>query len=190
MELATLNVSKDQARVAVREYRKAVSSHNRAEDRAILKGYNQIIKGRKLIELSKIIAAGGADERHRPRLAVIRADFQTCFVNARRDGSLTFSPHEWPSGRTPGVISFADGTMPSWTTGEWSVRAQGVVPMIPPRHRPSADIAGYHILWEAEWHDVPRDPALLKHLGGDLYAVVAVWDLTDLEMAVLAGRRR
>lgn len=45
------------------------------------------------------------------------------------------------------------------------------------------------ILWEAEWQAVPpKDPALLRHLGGDLYAVVAVWDLTELERAVLGGR--
>jgi hypothetical protein len=47
------------------------------------------------------------------------------------------------------------------------------------------------VLWEADWkvHPVPPgDPALLKHIGGDLYAVVAVWDLTPLEQAVLAAR--
>lgn len=37
--------------------------------------------------------------------------------------------------------------------------------------------------------EAPVDPALLKHIGGDLYAVVATWDLTDLERAVLDGHR-
>lgn len=32
------------------------------------------------------------------------------------------------------------------------------------------------------------DPALLKHIGGDLYAVLATWDLTELERSVLGGR--
>jgi hypothetical protein len=36
----------------------------------------------------------------------------------------------------------------------------------------------------------PEDPALLKHIGGDLYAVLAVWNLTELERAVLSGRGR
>lgn len=35
----------------------------------------------------------------------------------------------------------------------------------------------------------PGDPALLKHMGGDLYAILAVWDLSPLERAVLAGKR-
>lgn len=67
-----------------------------------------------------------------------------------------------------------------------------IVPTIPPRLRPPHNLSGYHILWEAEWgqEDVlpPGDPALLRHLGGDLYAVLAVWDLTPLERSVLAGR--
>lgn len=45
------------------------------------------------------------------------------------------------------------------------------------------------MLFEAEWRpEPPKDPALLRHIGGDLYSVVAVWDLTELERAVLAGR--
>lgn len=34
----------------------------------------------------------------------------------------------------------------------------------------------------------PGDPALLKHVGGDIYAVVATWDLSPLERLVLSGR--
>lgn len=40
-----------------------------------------------------------------------------------------------------------------------------------------------------EWAPVPpTDPFLLRHLGGTLYVVLAQWDLTPLEKAVLAGR--
>ena len=52
-------------------------------------------------------------------------------------------------------------------------------------------LTGYHVLWEAEWQQVvPRDPFLLRHIGGDLYSVVAAWDLTDLERSVIAARLR
>lgn len=182
MQLATLDVSKDQARAAVKEYRQAVARHNKAEDRAILRGYNQVIRGRKLIQLSKVIAAGGADEQGRPRLAVMRADERLCYVVFGSDGSLGFRASEFHrSIRT----EFPGGTMPS---GKWG-RAQSIVPLIPPRHRPADALSNYHILWEADWKEVPSDPALLKHLGGDLWAVCAVWDLTALEIAVLGGRR-
>jgi hypothetical protein len=34
-----------------------------------------------------------------------------------------------------------------------------------------------------------RDPYLLRHVGGALYAVLAAWDLTDLERAIMSARR-
>lgn len=186
MELTTLNVSKQQAKEAVAHYRKAVKEHRRAEDRAILRGYNAILKGRKLIELSKVIAAGGVDEHDRPRLAVIRADQRSCHMVRCPSGSVRFEDGPRRSRARACNVEFAAGTLPA---GKWA-EGQAVVPLVPPQHRPADDLANYFILWEAEWKDVPRDPALLKHLGGDLYAVVAVWDLSDLEMAVLSGRRR
>lgn len=43
-----------------------------------------------------------------------------------------------------------------------------------------------------DWQRTPQppgtDPALLKHVGGDLWAVLATWDLTPLEAAVLGQR--
>jgi hypothetical protein len=171
---------------------RAAEGEKRCEDRGILRGYNAILKGKKLIELSKVIAAGGADEKHRPRLAIMRADQRECYVRAERNGGVTFCDKDQFYGRHRNDlrIGFPEGTLPAWTVGAWSVEARGILPLIPPQHRPADDIASYHILWEAAWHEVPRDPALLKHLGGDLYAVVAIWDLTDLEMAVLSGRSR
>jgi len=68
-------------------------------------------------------------------------------------------------------------------------RARALVPMIPPKFRPTAKLSNYHIMFEAVWKPVPPvDPFLLKHLGGTLYVVLAQWDLTPLEQAVLAGR--
>jgi hypothetical protein len=68
--------------------------------------------------------------------------------------------------------------------------AETLVPIVPPQLRPKHKIENYHTLWEVEsWTLVPpRDPMLLRHLGGYLYAVLAVWDLTDLERAVLGTR--
>jgi hypothetical protein len=64
-----------------------------------------------------------------------------------------------------------------------------MVPTVPPPLRPSRHLDDYYTLWDANWKLVPpEDPALLQHVGGDLYAVVAVWDLTPLERAVLSNR--
>ncbi len=64
------------------------------------------------------------------------------------------------------------------------------MPIVPINLRPKRGLANYHILWEAEWHNVvPVDPLLLRRLGkGDLWLVVAAWDLTEVEQAALTAR--
>ncbi len=51
------------------------------------------------------------------------------------------------------------------------------------------------ILWEVKrWSsqritaEPDRDPLLLRQIGGDLYAIMAQWDLTELERLVMRGR--
>jgi hypothetical protein len=53
-------------------------------------------------------------------------------------------------------------------------------------------LAALHVLWEVErWELVPpTDPALIRHIRGDLWAVLATWDLTEIERHVLAQRAR
>jgi len=64
------------------------------------------------------------------------------------------------------------------------------VPLIPVHLRPKRGLANYHILWEAEWRRLPPvDPLLIRRLGkGDLWVVVAAWDLTEVERAAIAAR--
>jgi hypothetical protein len=73
---------------------------------------------------------------------------------------------------------------------------KAVVPIVPPAHRPAgAMLSQYSVLWEvAEWEALPKppvppgDPMLLKPLGHTgLYAVMAHWDLTDVERMVLGA---
>ena len=72
-----------------------------------------------------------------------------------------------------------------WSGGWWAS-----IPYIPPQFRPPHALENYHLLWEAEWRrnsgSQRRDPMLLRRIGGDLFAVVAAWDLTDVEKLVLA----
>jgi hypothetical protein len=51
-------------------------------------------------------------------------------------------------------------------------------------------LRNYHILWEPDWElqPPPPDPFLLKRVSHDLYAIVAQWDLSPIELQVL-GRR-
>lgn len=188
MDLTLIGQDAAAAKVAYRQYRQL--RMRSSEDDQIMRAYRQAAKGTPLIKLSEAIALGGFDAKHLPRLAVCRADFKWCECESG-DGRLIF--REWygrtsyaipPRGK-PKIIRF---NVPGASSKAPTSRA--TVPVIPPHLRPSAGLHNYTILWEAEWSlTAPKDPALLKHVGGDLYAVLAVWDLTEIERAVLAGRR-
>ena len=196
MQLDTITMDRTDARQAYLEYRDAVRARHTAEDAAIARGYRMLSLGRQLIRLSTTITAGGLNDQGLPALAVGRADRDAAWLTTTRDGTVTYHHDDpWETAHNAGV---AAGTirlpevLPDVTPTSRFNHYRARVPHIPPGLRPDHALSGYHILWEVErWEKAPRpdrDPALLKHLGGDLYAVLAIWDLTDLERAVLAGR--
>lgn len=211
MELATIEMNKGKAREAFLDYRRAVLEGGGAEDEQIMRGYRELAKGRRLINLRETLRAGGTTEisvppRWRPggpprpvrvpALAVARADATYCWtfgVGSTGSVELRGKRELHIRNRRDRLIlpvgTFDDGPE---LYPEWIPRLHAMVPVIPPALRPARRLGLYHLLWEAEWRvdtsPPPGDPALLKHVGGDLYAVLAIWDLTPLEQAVLAGR--
>lgn len=198
MDLATIQVDKQAAREAFLEYRAAFREQHQQIDAELMRGYKILASGKQLIRLSDTIRMGGADDLGRPRLAIARADEPHISFTVTRQGAVTFSPRiDWWDPRLSSadrVIALGQGTLPAPPDGEIG---QGTwvatMPLIPPRYRPAAKLENYHLLWEALWHRpktrrAPRDPALLRRIGGDLFAVLAIWDLTELERSVLELR--
>lgn len=197
MNLATLTMDPVDAAERAEPYRRLALPS--IEEKAILAGYLALAAGKQLINLSDTIRAGGCDERGWPRLAAMGATRSWCHLRVRpsRPGvSWTFQPTQNIDGRHTRDCFRID--MPfidqaEYSYGQW----RAMVPLVPPQHRPRRgnrvlSLEPYVILWEVpEWELAPRppgDPALLRHLAGDLYTVEAIWDLTELEQAVLAGR--
>lgn len=134
-----------------------------------------------------------------PSLAVARADVLAVWshgINREGGCELRYTP-ESITERSRERHRIPDGTFDAdlerRRDGGFRPRIRAMAPNIPPGLRPAHHLRNYHLLWEAEWQldrsVPPGDPALLKQLGGDLYAVLAVWDLTPIEQAVLAGTR-
>ena len=197
MNLQTITMDKNEARKAFLDYRRAVRERHSDEDVQIMRGYRAMCKGLHVIELNATMQAAGQNAQGWPRLAIARADERRIEVRRFNDGRLMFSPNlrTWrrlPECRSrerllpPGTLGTAD---PSKTANIfWD--ASAMAPIIPPALRPAHHLRNYHIIWEAEWSKLPpRDPALLKHLGGTLYAVLATWDLSPVERAVLGLTR-
>jgi hypothetical protein len=198
MELKTIQMERAMARRHFLDYRAAVRERHGEEDAEIMRGYRALAKGQQLIKLSETIAAGGFELKSRtnaaapvlvPKLAVMAADQKWCWLLTQADGSLQFKAHDSWRSKKAERVEFPAGTFAGLSHSRDNFRA--LVPPIPPRLRPTIALSNFHILWEAEWQRcAPKDPALLRHIGGDLYAVLAVWDLTELERAVLMGRFR
>jgi len=180
MKFSNLGMTKAQAWNAYREYRSAIGKSGDQRDRAVMAGYRALTKGNLVIDLVQVMKEAGTFENGLPRLAIVRADHQTCFCWRGVNGSATFNNEKWSNFK---CISIPIDT---FERRKEVVEGNAIVPLIPPKYRPSPSmIKNYFILWEAHWKEVPKDPALLKYLAGNLYAVVAMWNLTPIEQAVL-----
>jgi hypothetical protein len=206
MEAVTLVMPRQQARQAYLEYRRAVTVNRAPEDDALTKAYREIARGNPVVDLPATMRVAGIGADFYPKLAISRADRPKCRVECRPDGAASFSDAEWHRGRPPSSTryGFPSGSFAGWNerystehngwirTGRpdrWKPEATALVPLVPAALRPKVALEHFAILWEAVWTAVaPRDPMLLKPLGGPFYAVVAVWDLTELERAILRGR--
>lgn len=186
MQTATIEFDRTEAQAAYKLYREHRGAHTK-EDAEISRIYYQIAKGGKVIRAHESIRAAGLDADGLPKLAMIRADVKRIVYKCGyldHDRAAVFMDAANP--REMAACSVKCRWSGIQDTKRW--RAEAMVPMIPVHLRPSDALDKYHILWEADWKKVPVDPMLLKRLSGDAWLVVAAWDLTAVEQAVLAGR--
>lgn len=183
MNVQPMAMDKEAALVALKEYRAHRSVYD-ARDKEIERIYYAISRGRKVISVTEALRAAGFDERNRPKLAISRADDLECFCSVS-DRNVTFSPRRNRHSQRSFDIKWPEA---KYISGNYGIKA--AVPRIPPKHRPATEaLDKYHILWEADWVEYPRDPYLLKRIGKDAWVVLAAWDLTDVEISVLRAHQ-
>ena len=204
MDIQTIEMDPQEASERLVAYRRHLEGrHCQAisdEYRAAVAGFEALATGTPLINLQEAIRSGGFDEKMRPRFAVGRADRKEVRF---RWGSSWRTPRNTAqfdtsigSGLDSLVVNIDMGERPSGANSD----GYALVPMSPPEALEAigggSNLRKHLILWEVEeWADrrisvMPdRDPLLLRLIGGDLYAVVAQWDLTELERQVMTGRR-
>lgn len=201
MDVELIQMDPAAARERLHMYRDALKRRADAEYEAAAMGYEALAKGTPLVDIAEVFQACPVDAKGRPRLAIARADRKQ--VEFRAEG------HWWGSSPTVTEYRF-DAASPN---GNYLIEVRvpvdievgserpktgfALVPMVPPDVEPrKAILRKRSILWEVEaWSDrrigatPDRDPYLLEHVTGTLYAVVGAWDLTPLEQAVMTGRR-
>lgn len=206
MDVHAVTMEPEAAGAAFKEYRAAFMAERNRIDGELMRGYKALANGKTLISLTEAIQAGGVDDFGRPRIAIARADEQQIEMRRTRLGGVVYHPDNWRRLRASDrVLSLPDGTLPELTSAQevhktrtnwggtdaaWNQLWAARTPFIPPQYRPPHALTNYHLLWEAEWRIAAGaqrlDPMLLRRIGGDLFAVVAAWDLTEIEKLVLA----
>lgn len=197
MNIPKIEVAQDKARQAFQEYRLSVQERRNDEDVAIMRGYKELAKGNALIDLSQVFEQCPCDELGRPKLAIAPATNKTVYCKLGWCGRNVYFYWGKALHRYGWMDDYCTRSIIKTTLPFSKVRKnsgdryhQTPVPNIPPLLRPKRFTTKHFILWEVdEWERVPGDPILLRHIGGALYVVLAQWDLTPLEQAVLKGTR-
>jgi len=190
MHHVPVTISADAARDLWRSYKKHLH-YSTPIDREVMSAYQKLAQGKLVIKALESITTAGTDDKGMPKLAIARADASICYLTRYGDGAATMATSPLAQRRrsntTPTMrFDFPAKTFPSvgWKN------AEAMVPQPPLHLRPKRAMQNYHVLFEAEWTKAPpSDPFLLRRLGaGDLWVVLAMWDLTDVEKAALSSR--
>lgn len=193
MEAVTIEMDQVEAKRLYHEY----LTHRYFDtpvDREIRRTYRQIAKGQVVIKALESVAAAGVDAKGLPKLALLRADQQECHLMINNDtvrmAASDSRARGWGKRVGPEPFEWRKDQFPGAAETSYRGDYRAIVPLIPAHLRPKHALDNYHILWEAEWSRVvPKDPFLLRRLGqGDLWLVVAMWDLTEVERAALQSR--
>lgn len=209
MELETIVVpeeeAKEQVRLLKQLFKENASIAKNGIYRDLQRAYGHMKHGGKIIDIFQVLKATGQGEDGNPKIAICRADAKKCYLSKQGNGSAIFShlpPDRWgrrQARKTYKEIQTPEGTY-VWRNKEgiparsrYDIKDEEVstiAPIIPPQiliDSVKHNLKNYHILWEVEdWKvEPPRDPLLLKMITLNLFAILATWDLTELERAII-----
>jgi hypothetical protein len=194
MNITMIEMAKEDAKKQYKLYWDQIKDKRTKEDEEIARAYKMLAKGYPVINILDVMREAGADEQGRPHLAIARADKQFVYYHHSKQYPPLFTTAPLDAWGDPTRLGAAfhktklSGlNWPSIGKHYNESWLKALIPIVPPQFRPKWKLSNYHILFEAEWDPVPPvDPILLKHIGGHLYAVLAQWDLTEVERAVIA----
>lgn len=198
-------MSVEEAKKHYAEYLETVKTRKEKYLEDLKQVYYHLSKGHKVLDIYEVFKKSGVNKDGEPNLAICRADLKKVVFAKRPIGSGRFSDGSWKSHE-------ADISLPSETFSEWKTTKateswrkdqdivsrpdiEADVPIVPAHLLPEGKLDNYYILWEVmEWR-LPKssavfrkgDPFLLKRVNDNAFIVLAEWDLTEVEQAVIRG---
>ena len=200
---ATLTISKEKAKVLYGEYLEVVKTRKERYLADLKKTYYHLSKGHKVLDIFDAFKGSGVNKDGEPNLAISVAGRKEVIFFKGDIGSGVFSD----SGNGKWGTHREDVILPSNVFPDWETKAAPTeynkdkidvvretiktkVPIVPAHLLPPGKLDNYYILFEVErWNTipVPKDPFLLKRINANAFVVLAEWDVTDIEMAVIRG---
>jgi hypothetical protein len=187
MDVGEITLDQEQVKKQVDQWKGGLTT----EEQLIARAYRAIQRGRKLLDLSKAMRIAGCDDKGRPQLAIARADAKRVEMSQWNREYVEFESQigRWNHTTKESSVRVSARDLPGHRQAQ--VRLTAAVPIIPTKYRPGkTQLRRFWILFDADWTEVAKDPFLLMPLGGTLYVIMAAWDLTPVERAVLRGRER
>ena len=171
---ASVDLPMHEAWKSFHAYHTAVrSGRATADDVLLYLALKAMVRGKKVIDLN---------------LAIARADWPRVICHGSQS-AFRFMARTWGRGPTSKIDVPASTFAAAAVRDPWHINCSAQVPSIPPQFRPAGKLLRYHVIFEAEWdHRPPVDPLLVQRLRGPFCVVLAAWDLTPLEQAVLRAR--
>ena len=200
MQIEQHSLSQEKAKELWKEYREAIKQ-NKSDKflQDMKKVYNQLKCGRKVVDINTIVERGGITKNFEPKIAIALASSKNVHCTYRASGKVLYQ-NSLGYFRNMIDIETAQETLPQLPIEhqekDWNNRPDGKkrltapVPQIPASLRPKGKLKNYYVLCEVDkWKpEPPTDPFLLRRLTPNMFVVLAAWNLTDLEKAVMKGR--
>jgi len=193
----TIKIDKEKAKEIYKDYLEAVKTRKEKYLEDLKKVYYHLSKGGRILDIYEVFKTSGVNEEGEPKLGIIRADAKKCVFHKQSLGSGRFSENiDWRDQEIPARF---DVQLPSNTFPEWKgnkeleiIRRniQTKTPICPPHLLPNGKLDNYYILFEVEeWNEMmkAKDPFLLKRINANAFLILAEWDLTEVEQAVIRG---
>lgn len=192
----------EEAKEHYKTYAELVKTRKEKYLEDLKKTYYHLSKEHKVLDIFEVFKQSGVNEQGEPKLAIAPASAKTIILEKSELGAANFTAHDRWSSAWKSDVSLPSGTFPEFHKEKMSWGGMGIVrqtieslvPVVPAHLVPEGSLENYYTLFEVkEWFE-PRkasyskgDPYLLKRINNNAFVVLAEWDVTDLEVAILRG---
>ncbi len=202
--------SYSQARTKYLEYKHLIEvTKNHGQVRTYIElanVYKHLSLGHQVISVTKAMEVAGVKSDGLPVLAIANASAPWVWYVHDAGDIVDQNPGGgWRHGACAFISDYA--TNPGWNAKRradkavkgnvfrfirFSIRPtsesnRARVPIIPPAilKKLPGNLDKYQILWEADWQSAPEDPMIIRRISRDMYVILGVWNLTEVERLVL-----